>query len=358
MMSRTVGLVVLLVLLALPAAAGVGTAYTPKAGDDFHYYETVVLNDGTGVDYTGYTENTWVNGSVSVNSVLPNGTVNASYQNSDHWINNSGFYEAWTSSGSFDFSASTWEYVSGTDNQTGYAAPIYLWFLIDNGLPVDAGLYLLNSPMNVVSRNYSYDDLSESRYVATIFTEGNGTYVRDDVYGIFDASYNWKSYFDPSTGYIVGYLYTEHDTNSSSGDGFTWTDTLAVTSTSYPLTSAAAPASSSSSPLSTTLVTVIAVVVILVIVIAVVAWLVSRSRRSRPAPLPRHAAPGTIGYGAPPPPPAYAPMGGAPPIHLTPSNQPVPQVVLRETVKVKCRYCGTLIDVTDKVCPNCGAPVG
>lgn len=97
---------------------------------------------------------------------------------------------------------------------------------------------------------------------------------------------------------------------------------------------------------------VIVAVVFVVILIIVVVWLLSR-RRPR---LPQHAAPGNIGFGVPPPPP-YGSMAGAPPIHLTPSQQPVPQVVLRETVKVQCRYCGNLIDVTDKVCPNCGAPL-
>jgi hypothetical protein len=355
MIRRLVALALLLVLVSVPVAAGVGTQYTPKATDYFHYYETVVLNDGTG-DYGGYTENTWVNGSVSLNSVAANGTENASYQNSDHWVNNSGAHASWTSGGSFTYSASTYQYVHGTDNQTGYSSPVYVWFYMDHALPVGGSFSLLNAPMNVVSSNYSYD-LGGTRYVATIFTEGNDTYTRDDVYGEFTATYNWKAYFDPTTGYIVGYLYTEHDSNSS-GDGFTWTDTLYVTSTSYPLTAASAPSSSPASPLSSTVVDVIIAVVVLVVVIVVVVWLVSRSRRNRPRPLPQHAAPGNIGFGAPPPPPAYAPMGGAPPIHLTPSQQPVPQVVLRETVKVKCRYCGALIDVTDKVCPNCGAPVG
>jgi hypothetical protein len=353
MIRGVVGLALLVVLLCAPAAAGVGAGYTPKANDSFHYAETVVVNDGTG-NYTGYTETTYVNGSINVNSIAANGTANTSYENSDSWVNNQGDAETWTSAGSFTFSAKTYEYVNGTDNQTGYTPPIYVWFFMNNQLPAGGSFYLLNSQMNVVSTNYSYD-LEGTGYVATIYTEGTGTYQRNDDYGVFTASYTWKSYFDPATGYIVGYLYTEHDSDSA-GDGFTYVDTLYVTGHSYPLTPAAAPPPSSSSPFSSTLVLVLIVVVILVIVIAVVAWLATRSRRSRPRPLPQHAAAGNIGFGAPPPPP-YAPTGGAPPINLTPSQQPVPQVVLRETVKVKCRYCGTLIDVTDKVCPNCGAPV-
>jgi zinc-ribbon domain len=99
---------------------------------------------------------------------------------------------------------------------------------------------------------------------------------------------------------------------------------------------------------------IVVAVVFVILLVAVVVWLLTRPR-GRPRQLPQHAAAGNIGFGPPPPPYAYS--GGAPPINLIPSGQPVPQVVLRETVKVQCRYCGTLIDVTDKVCPNCGAPL-
>jgi hypothetical protein len=351
MIRRLLPLAALLLLLCLPAAAATGGHYIPQAGDSFHYYETIVLNDGMG-NYSTYTENQFVNGSVTVTAVATNGTENASYQNSNSWRNVTGSYSNWNSAGTFTFSANSFEYVDGTDNETGYTSPIYVWFYMNNALAMGTSFSLLNSPFNVVSRNYSYD-LAGSRYVATVFAEGNGSYERNDDYGMFAATYNWKAYFDPGTGYIVGYVYTEHDTDGA-GDGFTWTDTLYVTSTSYPLTPAAQP--SQTSPDTTSYIDVLVAVVVVILVIVVVVWLIVRSRRNRPRQLPQHAAAGNIGYGAPPP-PAYAPMGGAPPIHLTPSNQPVPQVVLRETVKVKCRYCGNLIDVTDKVCPNCGAPL-
>jgi len=353
MIRRLVGFAILLVVLGLPTAAGAGSHYTPQTGDNFHYSETVVLDGGTG-NYSGYTENTFVNGSVGVTGLAANGTVNASYQNSNSWRNNMGQSESWNSAGRFGFSPNTFAYVNGTDNQTGYTSPVYVWFYINNALAEGTPFSLLNTPMNVVSRDYSYA-LGGSQYVATIFTEGNGSYPRNDDYGVFTATYNWKAYFDPGTGYIVGYQYTEQDTDGATA-GFTWTDTLHVTSTSYALTPAAAPpASSTSTPAALSYVGLVVAVVFVIVLIIVVAWLVYRSRERRPRQLPQHAAPGNIGFGAPPPP--YAPMG-APPINLTPSQQPVPQVVLRETVKVKCRYCGNLIDVTDKVCPFCGGPQG
>src|SRR5260370_8322357 len=52
--------------------------------------------------------------------------------------------------------------------------------------------------------------------------------------------YCWSSYFDPSTGYIIGYNWLEQDSDSS-GNSFTYTENLYVTATSYLLATAAAP---------------------------------------------------------------------------------------------------------------------
>ncbi len=202
MIRRILGFTILLILLSAPSAAGLGGHYLPHAGDYFDYYETIVLNGGQG-NYSGYTENTFVNGSIDVTGVAANGTESASYQNSYSWRNNQGQGYPGSSSGNFTFSASSFHYVHGTDNQTGYTNP-YVWFYMNNSLPAGAPFYVLNTPFNVVSTNYSYD-LGGSRYVATISTHGTGTYQRNDVYGVFTASYTWDSYFDPRTGYIVGY---------------------------------------------------------------------------------------------------------------------------------------------------------
>lgn len=351
MSRRFLPLAFVALVLLLPTAAGIGGHYIPQTGDRFQYYETIVLNGGSG-NYLGYTENTYVNGSLEVTGVPPNGTESASYQSSYRWMNSTGAEQPGSSSGAFTFSANSFLYVNGTDNQTGYTSPTYVWFYMNDSLAAGSSFSLLNTPFSVVSTDYTYA-LPGRGNVATISAQGSGSYERNDDYGVFAATYTWKSYFDPGTGYIVGYVYTEHDSDGA-GDGFTWTDTLYVTSTTYALTSASATTASSPDPFST--IGVVIAIVFVVIILLVVVWLLTRRRPLRPQ-LPQHAAPGNIGYGAPPP-PSYASMGGAPPIHLTPSQQPVPQVVLRETVKVKCRYCGTLIDVTDKVCPNCGAPLG
>ena len=345
-------LLVSVALLLVGVSVGVAAAHhTPSPGDRFAYNETVVLSNGVGADYSGYTESTVINGSLSVSGVLPNGTESAAYYNADAYQNNSGGQYRWTSSGTFTFSAQTFLYVQGTDNQTGYVNP-YVWFYMDNTLPVGATFSLLNTEMRVVATSFDYPlGTTAGAYVQTIFTEGNGTYSWSDAYNAYDATYNWKAYFDPGTGYIVGYVYTEQDTttNNTSGDGFTITDTLGVTQTSYPLTPGAAPPASSGSSgtgVDWTWVAIAVVVVVVIVVVVVVA--IARARRRHP--LPKHSAAGQVSFGAPP-------VGPPPPaINLTPSGQPaVQQIIIKETVKVKCQFCGSLIDSTAEKCPFCGA---
>ena len=340
---------VVLILLLLPSAAVAGGSghYVPAAGDKFDFSETVTVTNGQG-DYSGYTEQGNYAGSISVTSIHSNGTENATYQSSGTYENSLGAHYPWTENGSFTFSATTFLYVQGTDNQTGYVNPT-VWFYIDNTLGQGASFTLLGTQMTVVATDFPFPWASSSTgYVATIFAEGNGSYQRNDAYGNLAASYNWKAYFDPGTGYIVGYTYTEVDSNATAG--FTYTDTITDTQTTFPLTPTSAPpppspSGTSSSPSIPWL--VVALVAVVVIVVVVVVIIAARRRRSHPS-LPRHPtvpAPGTM--------PTYAPPA---PINLIPRDQPpVQQVVIRETVKVPCAYCGTLIDSTATNCPKCGA---
>jgi hypothetical protein len=353
MIPRVVWCLLPLLLLTVPSAAATGGHYIPNTGDRFDYFESVSLGDGTG-NYTGYTEQTYVNGTVGVTGVASNGTESATYSNTNSWMNNQGQSDNWASSGAFTFSADSYHYVQGTDNQTGYTNP-YVWFYTNSSSPAGATFTILNSPMRVVSRDVSYalgSPLNEN--VVTIFAEGNGSYERNDDYGFFTATYNWMTYYDPTTGYVVGYLYTEQDSDGAPGDGFTITDLLYVTSTTYALTPGSAPppsGSSGSSGISTNLVIAL-IVVFVVVLILILVWAVARAHRR--SPLPRHSTSGSVNFG---PPSAMTPGGAPPPIRLTPSGQPaVQQVVIRETVKVNCRYCGALIDTTAASCPNCGAP--
>ncbi len=347
MILRFLVLLVPLLFLGVPTAAVTGSHYVPQAGDGFHYFESIGLGGGLG-NYTGYTESTFINGTVGVTAIAPNGTDSASYSNSVGWSNNTGSSEKWSSSGSFTFSSASFHYVQGTDNQTGYSNP-FVWFYMNNTLDQSSTFFVLNTPMKVVSTSYTYSPPTmPGKYFRTIFTEGNGSYQRNDAYGTFNATYNWQSFFDPSTGYVVGYVYTERDRNAAA-DGFDLTDTLAVTSTSYSLTPAMAPASSSTGGGLSNLEVAAIAIIVLIVVIGVI-YAVVQAVRHRARKLPEHSARGNVSYGPPP-------VGVPPPIRLIPSGEPaVQQIVMRETVKVNCHYCGTLIDSTDTVCPKCGAP--
>ena len=160
--------------------------------------------------------------------VSVDGIVSANYSYSYSWSNSTGTTETGNPSGDFTFSSLTFLYVNGTDDQTGYVNPT-VWFCMDNSIPVGGTFSLLNTEMTVMSQNYSYYLPSENRNVNVIFAQGVSSYDRNDEYGQFSASYIWNAYFDISSGYIVGYSYIEHDTNSS-GTGFTYAEDLYVTS--------------------------------------------------------------------------------------------------------------------------------
>ncbi len=318
-----------------PASAVPG--YVPHQSDHFSYYETADVGSGTG-SYDGYSDHTVVNGMETMDQVFGNGTVSATYSFSWTFNDNSGTMKTEGSSGNFTWSSITFLYVRATDNQTGYVNPT-VWFYTDNSSQTGATFYLLNTPMTIKSRNYGFFLPSQNRYVNTIFAQGSSSYQRNDAYGRFNAEYTWSVYFDPSTGYIIGYRWDEHDTSGFAG--FTYTESLYVTSTSYPLAAGTQPGS----PLFQYLVTILAVALIIAIVIIVLVVVFSRRRRS----LPKHAY--QQEYRPPPP------SGPPPPsIDLTPKQPPVQQIVIKEVVKVKCKYCGALIDSTVQFCPLCGAP--
>ncbi len=345
-MNRRLLLLPLLALLLLPSASAAGTLHVPVAGDRFAYHETITLTNGTG-NYTGYTEDGNYQGSMTMTAVQPNGTVSAAYQSSGTWSNNQGQSSPWSESGNFTFSANSFLYLQGTDNQTGYVKP-HVWFDMNNNLTTGGSFTSLNTPMSVISTDQPFASSSSSTgYVKTILAEGSGSYQRNDQYGKFTAQYEWKEYFDPSTGYIVGYLYVETDTDAA-GDGFVWTDTLSDTSTSFPLTPTSAPPAA---PTPYDWTPVIVLVVVLLIIVVVVALVLRRrhSKGSVPSALPRHSKQGGTG--------PVAPYGAPAPVNLVPRDQPaIQQIVVKETVKVPCRFCGTLIDSTDTACPKCGAP--
>ncbi len=322
------------------------SAYAPQKGDFFAYSETITVNNGQG-SYTGYTDQTQTTGKETMDSVS-GANVSASYGYSYQYSNNQGNSTSGSSSGKYEWSSSSFTYVNGTDNQVGYSKPTYVWFAMDSSLPVGGAFYVLNTQFTVLSKNYSLQLPTQGdKHVQTIQAKGTGQYQRNDSYGVFTASYTWTEYFDPSTGYIVGYLYVEQDKGQYQGQAgsFTYNDALYVTSTSYTLAPASSPGAITGTA-SVPYVGYLLGVVALLFVIGIAVYAATRRRRKES--LPRHP------YTPPTPTPAPSPAPWESKIDL--GSKPPEQVVIRDVAKVNCRYCGTLIPTTAERCPYCGGP--
>ena len=343
---RTAEFVVISSLLVTAIVANVHhvSAYSPKIGDQFNYNEVITVDNGQG-SYTGYEDQTRVTGMermINASGSLVSTSYNYAYQ----FSSNQGGSNAGSKSGQYSWSSGSYTYINGTDNQVGYSKPIYVWFFMNPSLSVGAHFFTLNTRMTVLSKNFSFQLPGRNySFALTIKAEGTGQYQRNDEYGVFTATYTWDEFFDPATGYIVGYNYVEHDTGQYQGQAgsFTYTDKLYVTTTTYPLTAASPPPTSFDY---VGLATYLVLPAFVLIVIASVVLFIRRRRRRRET-LPVH------------PPTPYSPPSPA----TTPweskvdlGSKPSEQVVIREVAKVKCKYCGTLIPTTVDTCPYCGGP--
>lgn len=330
-----------LFMLATSVLANVGrvSAYSPSQGDTFSYSESIVVNNGQG-SYTGYSDQTLVSGTETMNAVAGN-NVSTRYSFSFQFSNNQGNVTTSSKSGGFVWSSSTYQYVQGTDNQAGYTPPIYVWFAINPSTPAGGRVVLLNTVASVASTGASFQIPSTGNWVQAIHVHGTGSYQRDDTYGVFTATYTWDAYFDPTTGFIVGYNYVEQDSGQYQGNpgSFTYTDDLSVTSTSYSLTPGTAPPASYFGLDLGTLVGIIALLAAIVVGASIYAVRRNRGKES----IPEHS----------PTPPS---MGSPTRSTIDLGSKPTQQVVIRDVAKVNCKYCGTLIPTTADTCPYCGGP--
>lgn len=362
--TKLFGAALLAFLLAISISANIQlvSAYTPQKGDYFNYSETTTVNNGQG-GYTGYTDQLQTTGMERMNSV--NGSVvSAFYSYTYQYSNNQGSSTSSSSSGTYTWSLDNFTYVNGTDGQVGfggipYSKPLRVWFAMNASLSDGSTFFVLNTRFTIISKNYSFQLPTQNKYVQTIQTEGTGQYQRNDSYGIFTASYSWDEYFDPTTGYIVGYHYVEQDNGNYQGQSasFTYTDDLYITSTSYSLIAASPPTSLTKSLTNQSqsqsqgfsggfplyLILLPAGVAVL-FVVAIIVYALARRGKER---LPEHPY---TSYTPPGPPPT--PFESK--IDL--GSKPPEQVVIRDVAKVNCKYCGTLIPTTAETCPYCGGP--
>jgi hypothetical protein len=337
-------LAVFLIVVVVAANANSVSAYAPRSGDFFNYSDTTAVNNGGG-SYAGYSDQSQTTGKESMISVTGS-NVSVTYSYSFQFSNNQGASNSNSSAVNYTWSSSSFTYVKGTDHQVGYTSPIYVWFAMNPSLPVGGTFYALNTQFTVLSKNYSLQlPTLGNQYFQTIQAKGTGQYPRNDVYGQFTASYTWYEYFDPSTGYIVGYTYVEQDNGSyqMQAGSFTYTDNLYVTSTSYSLAPGSPPPTDIAAVL-LGLVPYLVLAVIFIIFVVAIAVYASRRRR-RMDTIPEHS-----------PTPLGAPLTGTSESRIDLGSRPPEQVVIRDVAKVNCKYCGTLIPTTTDRCPYCGGP--
>jgi hypothetical protein len=335
---------VFLITIVIAANANSVSAYAPRSGDFFNYSDTTAVNNGGG-SYTGYTDQSQTTGKENMISISGS-NVSATYSYSFQFSNNQGSSNSNSSTVNYTWSSSSFTYVKGTDHQVVYSNPLYVWFAMNSSLPVGGTFYALNTQFTVLSKNYSLQlPTLGNQYFQTIQAKGTGQYPRNDAYGQFTASYTWYEYFDPSTGYIIGYNYVEQDNGQYLGQtgSFTYTDTLYVTSTSYSLAPGSPPPTDIAAVL-LGLAPYFVLALIVIIFVVVIAVYASR-RRKRMDTIPEHS-PTPLGAPLSPPSESKIDLGSKPP----------EQVVIRDVAKVNCKYCGTLIATTADRCPYCGGP--
>ena len=176
--------------------------------------------------------------------------------------------------GNFTYSSITFLYLNGTDNQTGYDNP-YVWFLMNTSIPTGGTFFLLNTEMTIISKDQSYFLISEEpEQLTQRLLQAVSSYERNDEYGVFNAAYTWNAFFDPSTGYIIGYTYTEHDSDGD-GNGFAYTDSPLVNSTSYHLSDATVSGTVGGDPGFGPYLVYIAVVVLVLVVLGIIVYALS-----------------------------------------------------------------------------------
>jgi hypothetical protein len=249
-------------------------------------------------------------------------------------------------SGKFTFSSLTCKYVNGTDNETGYNSPS-VWFYINASSSNGKTISLLDTNMTVISSNYSYKTGKGQSPLATIYVKGTGSCQRVFSHQTFSATYSWQAYFDKSTGFIVSYGYFQNDTNSN-GNSFSCSNKLIVSSSSYGvhLVPQTAPTPKTTFPFTDVIFSIIAIFIVAILIVLLV------SRHGRNNKLSKHSntRPGVTSNMN------NDNTADGKPLDFKPESGGTEQIVIKEIVKVKCEYCGALIDSTAKKCPFCGAP--
>lgn len=222
---------VLVSLALLATSAPARAAAMPTQGQWFQYDYNIYLNNGVG-NYSGYSEQETSQYRYDVQSVSGT-TVNMYGSGTWSWSNSTGTAQSGSWAEYFSFDSATRQYTRGFDVLGTFTNP-YVWFWVPTTLSVGQVVPILNENLTVTSLSSTVwlQNFPPTPRVG-VELQGSGGYVRDDVYGVFGATYTDQYWFDPSTGFVIAEYYNEVD--SSPFGGFNWQEQVFTTSASFPI---------------------------------------------------------------------------------------------------------------------------
>jgi ribosomal protein S18 acetylase RimI-like enzyme len=220
------GFVVLAVLVLPFLGSGIVAATAPRVGDRFEYDYNTNVDQGAG-DYFGYSDRMRSHSAYAIQDVQGD---RVTVRGTGSWVfdGSDGAHD----SGAVDvtpvFSLSTRRYLSGIDVETKDPNAT-VWFWIPTPVVVGQTVPILDDVFTVTSLDATLWFGLVPRKAVQL--DAAGTYVRDDAYGTFEATYRDRYYFDRDSGFVVAEQFEE--TDSSGAASFHFHAEVIITSSSY-----------------------------------------------------------------------------------------------------------------------------
>lgn len=229
---------VVVILTAPLLVAGPAMARDPARGDfleyDFHRH----LGNGGG-EYEGYHDDT---NSHARLDILSNNGTNVQLHSAYHWTyaDNEGKRQAGDVDRIVEFGLLTRQWTSALtdddDHDSQNAQLLYEWFWLPAGIQLGDRFGLVDDEFTVTSISTTIWSNGMPKFAIEL--SASGTFLRNDEYGAYSVTYQDAYYFDRSTGFVIAERYSEKDVGIYGGlsASFTWTETVDVTRSSYPIT--------------------------------------------------------------------------------------------------------------------------
>ena len=174
---------------------------------------------GTGGWYDGYAENLIANGhyTIDFNGNYANVTARVTWTWTENYYGTS---QSDTDYYIFSYSLIDGAYIWGTDQDVLDTTGLNVWFHIPGGIQ-STNYFLLDISFEVLE---GYHNIWVGHLMPFIGKKlyRTGTYIRDDIYGTYDASYEVSDFFTED-GFYIGEIYTEQDAGYDEDTGY-WSE--------------------------------------------------------------------------------------------------------------------------------------